>query len=175
MAAGAVLWRHFGLGVGISRFSVSTASSLRATIPHPFFFNRSRSVSGDIADLKRDELAIHVQPRGTFSVGTRFQLMMFGGPSFFRVKQGVITDYTYSESYPFDDASFRDATTNTASISKIGFNAGGDVAFFFTRQVGVGATVQFSGATIDLPGALRSTQKVKVGGGQAGGGLRLRF
>lgn len=132
-------------------------------------------MSGEVQDLKREELAIHVQARGVFPAGTRVQVMVFGGPSFFRVKQGIITDYTYNESYPYDSASFRAATTSTASVSKMGFNGGADLAFFFTRQVGVGGTVQFSGATVQIPGVLGSTREVKVGGGRAGGGLRVRF
>ena len=101
--------------------------------------------------------------------------MVFGGPSFFQVKQGVITDFTISESYPYDDATFRAATMTAADASKIGFNAGGDVAFFFAKQVGVGGTVQFAGTTISLPAAGGASRDVKVGGGKAGGGLRLRF
>jgi opacity protein-like surface antigen len=175
IAGGGIIWGRLGVGVGVSRFSVSTPSTLKATIPHPFFFDRSRSVSGDVAGLQREELAVHVQLRGIFPAGERFQVMVFGGPSFFQVKQGVITDYSYNESYPYDKASFRSATTTTASASKIGFNAGGDVAFFFTRQIGVGATVQFAGTKVQVPAALGATREVKVGGGQAGAGLRLRF
>jgi hypothetical protein len=99
---------------------------------------------------------------------------VFGGPSLFQVDQDVITDVTFDESYPYDEASFRAAGTTSASVSTIGFNVGADVAFFVTRQVGIGATVQFAGATVDVPGLLGSTQAVKVGGGQAGLGLRLR-
>ena len=175
VAAGGVLWRRLAVGVGVSRFSTVTPGSLRATIPHPFFFNQARSISGEVNDLKREELAVHVQARGIFPVGTRLQVMVFGGPSFFQVKQDVITDVTFDESYPYDEASFRSAATTGASVSTIGFNVGGDVAFFFTRQVGIGATVQFASATVDVPGVLGSTQAVKVGGGQAGFGLRLRF
>jgi len=175
VAAGGVLWRRLGAGIGVSQFRISTPSSLTATIPHPFFFNRARSVSGEVGGLTREELAIHFQARGIFPVGTRFQVMVFGGPSFFQVKQSMITDYTYNESYPYDDATFRAATTTPVTVTKIGFNAGGDVAFFFTSQLGVGATVQFSGTSVDVPGALGSTSNVKAGGGQAGGGLRLRF
>jgi len=175
IAGGGIIWGRLGVGVGVSRFSVSTPSTLKATIPHPFFFDRSRSVSGDVAGLQREELAVHVQLRGIFPAGERFEVMVFGGPSFFQVKQGVITDYSYNESYPYDEASFRSATTTTASTSKFGFNAGGDVAFFFTRQIGVGATVQFTGTKIQVPAALGATREVKVGGGQAGAGLRLRF
>ena len=174
-AGGGMLWRRLGVGVGVSRFAISTPASLDATIPHPFFFNRPRAVRGDAGGLKREELAIHVQARGVFPLGRRFQVMLFGGPSFFQVKQGVVTDFTFTDSYPYDDATFRAATTTTAKVSKMGFNAGGDLAFFFTRQLGVGATVQFAGTTVDLPAAGGASRQVKAGGGNAGAGLRLRF
>ena len=174
-AAGGILWRRLGVGVGASRFSVSTPAVLTGTVPHPFFFNQPRSVSGEAAGLKREELAINVQVRGVFPVGTKLQVMVFGGPSFFQVKQGVVSGFTIAESYPFDAATFRAATTTDSSVSKMGFNGGGDVAFFFARQVGVGATVQFAGTTVSLPSAGGATQDVKVGGIKAGGGLRLRF
>ncbi|MBI3049170.1 MAG: hypothetical protein HYY76_12760 [Acidobacteria bacterium] len=58
IAGGGMLWRQLGVGVGVSRFSVATPSSLSATIPHPFFFNRHRSIRADIADLQREELAV---------------------------------------------------------------------------------------------------------------------
>ena len=175
LAGGGFLWRRLGVGVGVSRFSVSTPASLSGTVPHPFFFNRPRSISGDAAGLKREELALHVQASGVLPIGDRLQVMVFGGPSFFRVKQGVVTDFTYTDSYPYDQAQFRAAITTGASASKVGFNAGGDFAFFFTRQVGVGAAVQFAATTVELPGAGGASQKVKAGGGKAGAGLRLRF
>ena len=175
VAAGGVLWRKLGVGVGVSRFSVATPTSLAGTVPHPFFFNQLRSVNGEAAGLKREELAINVQVRGVFPVGAKLQVMVFGGPSFFQVKHGVVNNFTYTESYPYDSATFGAATTADSSASKMGFNGGGDVAFFFARQVGVGATVQFSGTTVALPSAGAASQDVKVGGIKAGGGLRVRF
>ena len=108
-------------------------------------------------------------------MGTRLQVMIFGGPSFFQVKQGIVTDFTYTNDYPFDEAQFAAATTTNTKASKMGFNAGGDLAFFFTRNVGLGATAQFSGTTVALPAAGGANQDVKVGGVKVGGGLRLRF
>jgi hypothetical protein len=49
------------------------------------------------------------------------------------------------------------------------------VGYFFSRQVGVGFTVQVAGATVALPSTGGGTTEVKAGGLQAGGGLRLRF
>ena len=175
VAGGGIVWRRLGIGVGVSRFTLATPTHLAGSIPHPFFFNLPRAVSADVGGLKREELAVHVQARAIVPAGQHVQVMLFGGPSFFQVKQDVVTDFTYTDSYPYDEASFRSATSSTQTKSKIGFNAGGDFAFFFTRQVGVGAAVQFSGTTIPLTSAGGGAADVKVGGVQAGGGLRLRF
>lgn len=163
-----------GVGVAVTRFSKSTPTQLTASVPHPFFFNQGRAVSGDVGGLTREELAIHVRASYLFPTGRRFQVMAFGGPSFFRVTQDVVADFTYTETYPYDAATFASGQASEARQSKIGVNAGVDVAYFFTDRLGVGGLVQFSGATLDFdtPGG---AQDVKAGGVQAGGGLRLRF
>jgi len=174
VTGGATVWRRLAIGVGVTRFSRSTPSTLSGSVPHPFFFNRPRPVSGDIAGLEREELAIHVEAIATAPIGRRLQVMAFGGPSFFRVKQDMVTTFTWAETYPFDDASFGSATVVDADGSKLGFNVGGDVAFFFSRQVGVGGSIRYSAATVEIDVA-GGTHDVKAGGLQAGGGLRLRF
>jgi hypothetical protein len=175
IAAGGMLLGRLGVGVAISRFSVSTPTSFRATVPHPFFFNRARSISADMTDLRREELAVHIQARGVFPVGTRVQAELFGGPSVFRVTQGVITDYSINESFPYDEASFRSATTTNASVSTLGFNVGGDLTYFLTNRLGVGGGFQLSGATVELLSAGGATQDIRVGGPKVSGGIRLRF
>lgn len=175
IVAGSRVWSSLGLAVGVSRFSVSTPASLTATIPHPFFFNRARSVSGEVTGLRREELAVHGQVRGAWSLGRPLQVAVFGGPSFFQVTQTMIADYAYAEDYPYDEASFRAATTTKTAVTAIGFNVGGDVTVFLTPRLGLGASAQYSGATVDVPGALGSTASVKAGGSRVGAGLRLRF
>ena len=174
VAGGARLWRRLAVAVGVTRFSRSTRSTLNGSVPHPFSFNQPRSVTGDVVGLKREELIVDVQARAIAPIGTRLEVVAFGGPSFFQVKQGMVTAFTWAETYPFDEASFANATTARAKGSKVGFNAGVDVAFFISRQVGVGGTIQFSGTTLDVESAA-GTQDVKAGGARAGGGLRLRF
>ncbi len=175
VAGAATVWRRLAIGADISRYSRSTPASLAASIPHPFFFNRPRSVSGAVDGLKRQEVAVHVQARGIVPVSPRVQVSVFGGPSFFRVKQAVVTDFTYASTYPYDTAAFDGADTTTANESALGFNAGVDVALFFSRQVGVGGSMQFSSASVDLPAAGGATQRVDVGGASVGFGLRIRF
>jgi hypothetical protein len=176
ISAGATIWRNVGFGVGVTRFSHSTPSALSASVPHPFFFNRARSVTGDVGGLKREELAVHIQARAIFSPSPKIQGVLFGGPSFFSVKQGIVNDFEITETYPYDTATFSRGVSTTVDESKVGFNVGGDVGYFFTRQVGVGGSVQWSGTTIDVPasGGI-GTFELKAGGLQAGAGLRLRF
>jgi hypothetical protein len=175
IGGGALVWRRLGLRIGVSRFSRATPSTLRGAVPHPFFFNRAREVSGSVTGLKRNELAVHVQAAGVFPAGNRLQVMVFGGPSFFRVKQGVVNDFSYTDAYPYDTATFASTDVTNTKESKVGFNAGADVAFFFTRQLGVGGIVQFAAATVDAPSAGDGALDMKAGGLQAGGGLRVRF
>ena len=176
ISAGATIWRNIGVGVGVTRFSRSTPISLTASVPHPFFFNRARPISGDIGGLKREELAVHVQARANFTPSPKIQAVLFAGPSFFSVNQGIVNDFEISETYPYDTATFSRGVTTTVEESKVGFNVGADVGYFFTRQIGVGGSVQWSGTTIDMPASGGTgTFELKAGGLQAGGGLRLRF
>ena len=173
VGVGVRLWRSLGVGVGVTRLSGSTASALSGSVPHPFYFNRPRSVTGDAVGLERNELAVHVQAQLLAPLGSRLQVTLFGGPSFFRVEQELVTSFNWSETYPFDDAGFNSATTSGAKGSSIGFNAGADVAYF-ARHVGIGAVLQFSHATVALD-LSESSPEIKAGGTKAGGGLRVRF
>ncbi len=175
VSGGAIVSRHFAVGLGVTRFSRSTPTTLSGSTPHPFFFNRPRSISGAPGGVTREELAVHVQLRGVLPLNSHFQAMVFGGPSFFRVKQGMVSDFQYAASYPYDVATFSGATTNAAQVSKVGFNVGGDVECFFTRQLGVGFGLQYAATTVEVLSASGGNLDLKVGGLQAGLGLRLRF
>ena len=173
VSVGARVWRNMAVGAGVTRLSRSTATSIDASLPHPFFFNQPRPVSGAFSGT-RSELAVHAQVRGLFPVNGRVLITVFGGPSFFHIEQSVVSDVEYSEAYPYDSATFTRAIADTQSESDVGYSVGGEFAFFFSRQIGVGVTAQYAGATaqMTLPSG---TGDVKAGGGQIGGGLRLRF
>jgi hypothetical protein len=175
VSGGVRLSRHFGVGVGVTRFSRTTPASIEASVPHPFFFEQPRTVTADVSGLKREELAVHIQVRALVPIGRQLELSAFGGPSFYTVRQGVVTDIEYTESYPFDAVTFDRAVTTSAEKSKAGFNVGADLAYFFTRQLGVGGGLQYSPATVKLGTAAGRTISVDAGGLQVGGGVRLRF
>src|SRR6185295_12014494 len=103
-------------------------------------------------------------------------VMLYGGPSLFTVRQTLVTDVTYSESFPFDTATFTGAqTTESTSKTEVGFHIGGDVAWKFTRNVGIGGMVRFARAEATLNATNNSLVTVDIGGLQFGGGIRLAF
>ena len=167
--------RQIGFAVGVSRAARNGSAQVTAQIPHPFFDDQPRTVSGEAGAISRTETGVHGQlyydmrPRGPWRV--RF----FGGPSYFTVEQEVVTGVDADEAYPFDTAGFRRAATARASGSAIGFNAGLDFARMFNRRVGAGAAVRYSRASIDLDAPAERTVSTDGGGMQATIGVRFLF
>ena len=175
VGGGVRVWRNLAVGVAVSAFSKTHDTSVTARIPHPFFFDRDRQVSGSLGGLTREETAVHVQASWTVAINEMLEVAVFGGPTFFSIKQDLVTDVLFTQAYPYDAATYTGTTTGRQSKSKVGFNVGADVAYYFSGHVGVGVLARVSRATIDLPSQDGGTVAVDTGGFQTGGGLRLRF
>ncbi len=174
VGAGVRLWRQLGVGASFSFTSQTDTAGINAQIPHPFFFNQLRQVSGSQSGLTRREAAVHVLAQWRIPLGARVYVALEGGPSFIAVRQDVVDAFSFSESYPYDTAVFGSATTAAREKSAVGFNAGADVGYMFQRHIGAGGAVRFVRAHTTLEGAGASTG-VDLGGVQYGGGLRVRF
>ncbi|MEO8071346.1 MAG: hypothetical protein ABI652_08075 [Acidobacteriota bacterium] len=182
VAAALRIARRFYVGAGITQFSTSGSAALTAAVPHPFFFDQPREITANIGSLQRQERAVHIQLRAIFPVGRRLVITVFGGPSVVHLRRDLVTDFTYTDAYPYDTPAFGAAATTRESGFAAGFNGGGDLAFYLNRPgtLGVGLSARVAGATIDLPpaaGAARSQAQAqaKADGVQAAAGLRLRF
>ncbi len=168
------LWKGFGVGVGVSRFSKRADATVTAEVPHPFQFNQLRSIEGSTS-ATRSEIAVHLQFAYLVPLTERFRVIAFAGPSRFNVEQTIVTGVQYSQSFPFDTATFSGASTRRATASAAGFNAGADVIWMFGRQFGVGGLIQYSAATAREDAGDNREISVDAGGIQAGGGLRIVF
>jgi len=164
----------FGAGVAVSSFRRTHDAAISGTVPHPFFYDAPRSISGTTPRLKYSELGTHVQLAYLASNG-KVDLSIAGGPSWFHVMQDVVTDVSYADSYPYDVATFSAATINKATKTQIGFNVSYDVGMRLSPVIGVGVLVRFSRALADLTGGNIRAGQVTSGGFQVGGGLRLVF
>jgi len=165
----------FGVGAAVSAFSKSSAGAVTGTVPHPFFFNTQRPLSGSAASLSRSETAVHVL-FGYVAASKHVDVAISGGPTFFNVSQDLVSDVAYTEAYPYDTVTFGSATVSKVTATKAGFNVGGDVAYKFSKNVGVGGLIRYSKASANF--ALAGTASgvtTDVGGMQAGGGVRFYF
>ena len=175
VSGGVRLWRGLALGAGFTRFEGGHDASVDARIPHPFFFDRHRPISGSAPNLTRQERAAHVNVRWFAPVPGPVQIALFAGPSFFSVEQDLVTTVNVTQSFPFDTASFVSAETRRHSESVTGYHVGADAAFFFSRHIGLGGLVRFSRASVDFASEDGGLVPVDFGGVQLSGGLRVRF
>jgi opacity protein-like surface antigen len=175
VSGGVRLWRNLGVGVGVSTYRKGTAASITGRIPHPFFLDRRRDVTGDSGRLQREEIAAHLQAVWMIPVTTRIDVALFGGPSYFSVKQPLVDSLRYDESYPFDTATLSGANASTRKKSKAGFNVGGDVTYMMTKLIGFGGNVRVTHTRLRLSSTDGGTMDVDVGGAQAAAGVRFRF
>jgi hypothetical protein len=169
------LFGRFGAGVSYSRITRTVDATVNASIPHPFYFNQPRTISGTQPGARQEENAVHIDFVALAAATDRLELTVFVGPTVFNTKQDLVTDVSYTESYPFDTATFTSATLTQQSLSKTGVNVGADITWTFTRHIGLGGLIRFSHASATYTASPTNEATVSLGGLQAGGGIRVRF
>ena len=169
------LWKGLAVGGACLAFTVDWhRRGRRPRVPHPFFLQRHRQVTGEADGMRREETAVHIQ--------AQYQLPPFGR---LHVRPGRRAEHhrrqaddrrstsTTRRSSPTiprrSPASIRSASTGTAT----GFNAGVDLQWMFTRTSASAALVRFTQATVDLDVDNRTIQV--DAGGRSRRGIRLAF
>ena len=175
IGGGARLWRWLGAGAAVSLSRRDAVTDIAARLPHPFFLENQRTVTASDLPLARDELAVHLRALVVLPVRSALTVTIFGGPTLFKLTQGLVTDVRFEHAYPYDSAAFEVPVTQQQSGSKVGFNVGADIAYYFTETLGAGWLTSFSRATVELPSVGGDLVGVPAGGVHAVGGLRLRF
>jgi hypothetical protein len=168
------VWKQLALGLGVTRYNRQAQATVDAQIPHPFFDNRFRHVQG-AAPATRTEIGTHVLIGWMMPLSDRFRILVTAGPSVLSVRQTLVTGVEFSETYPYDTAAFKSATAGSATARTTGFNAGADLFWMFSRNVGAGGLVQVTHARAQERTATGHTVSVNAGGAQVGAGLRFVF
>jgi hypothetical protein len=169
------VWKGLAFGAAFSRTSGNGDAEVTASVPHPFFFNQPRSISGTENGIQHAENGVHLQVQYVVPVSDSVHVILGAGPSWISVEHEIVTDLTVTESYPFDTAAFGGAVTKRTKASASGYNVGADVTWMFARSVGVGGMVRYARADVDLEPAAGRTLSMKVGGVQGAGGIRFVF
>jgi len=177
ISGGARLWRDLFVGAAYTqRLKTTGDAALDASLPHPLFFDSPRNVTSTASGLQNREMAVHISVGWRVPITPRFDLRVFGGPSFFTVKQDVVQSLSVAETgAPFTTATIDRATAAQVDASAAGFHIGADASVMFTQNVGIGVLIRYAAATVDLKMADGQTAPIDAGGFAAGAGARIRF
>jgi hypothetical protein len=179
LSAGSRVWRNVSVGIGYHRGSTSGEAAGTVVVPHPIFFNNHRNAAFAASDLERTEQAVHIQFGYMLPLSDKMDVHVFFGPSFFRVKQDVVSDVNFNEvGAPFTSVNATPVVAER-SDSATGVNVGADVSYMLYdngagMKVGAGMFVRYSGASGKIV-VMQSEIDSDVGGLQIGFGARVRF
>ena len=172
------IWRNLQAGYAISFFENSGSGEIEARVPHPQHFNQPRTTSSTLNDITRRELGHHIMVGWTIDATHGIDFTVFAGPSFFNTEQTFVTGLTMSldkEVFPFNELAFPGASTEVLRETVTGYNAGVDMTWRFSDNIGVGALFRYAAGKQDFSPTNASPVEVEVGGLHAGGGLRIAF
>jgi hypothetical protein len=175
IGGGVRAWHNLVAAVTFTSFKDDEPSDITGSVPNPFFFNKPRSFAGTSDPLTHQEQTVHVSALWRVRVSPTLEVGVGGGPSFISLQRDFVKDVEYTEQYPFDTATFSRAVTEQVKQSFVGFHVGGDLAWYFTHNIGVSGTVRYSHANADITTPANNAISLKVGGVETTVGLRLSF
>lgn len=178
LSVGAYVWRNVSVGIGFNKASSKDDATISGAVPHPLFFSRPRNFSDTVPALNRDETAVHLQFGYTLPINEKLDVMVYAGPSFFRVGQDVVSSIDVAErGFPFD-AVLGQATVRRQNDNPVGGHIGADATYklytWNTVTLGAGGFFRYAGSSTDLR-VLDTDVKSDVGGAQVGFGVRVRY
>jgi hypothetical protein len=165
---GVRVWKNLALGGGLAVVSTRQSLAVTGRLPHPFQFNQYRQVEGSADGLARLETMAAFEFSWLMAVTRRIDMFVFGGPAYIHVRQDMATKLKFTETYPYDSATFTGVDTASRSGGAVGATAGVDVSYLLTKRLGVGGEMRYSYAKTTLT---PSTQPASV----PLGGLQMAF
>ncbi|MGE0812046.1 MAG: outer membrane beta-barrel protein [Vicinamibacterales bacterium] len=186
VSSGAVL--DFGVGARLTgnwiaaanfhRTSSADVADVSGQVPHPLFFDRPRSFSASVDDLKRTEQALHLSIGYRLGLTDKVDVQFLAGPSQFRFTQEVVSGVDITEVGGAFTAVNVAAQTQVRKHNAWGGHVGADISYQFaqsgTANFRLGAYIRYAEAASEFQ-VVSQNAKTKVGGTQFGLGLRVRF
>ena len=164
---------HLGVRAAFTYAKRDGDAHYEASFPHPLYFERHRTVSGDISALSYDETSGHLDVVLSTEAGP-LDLAVFAGGSVVKVEAELLDSFTKTEAYPFDQTIVTGVSRAAVSDTPFGFNAGAGVDWRFADHVGLGVQFFYSQAKAKLerPGG---GLEIDAGGAHVTGGIRFMF
>jgi opacity protein-like surface antigen len=168
------IFSGLAVGAAIEILSSTPTETFQASLPHPLYFDSDRTVDGGPVSLSYKENVAHFLVSYTRIAG-RFVVAVSGGPSYFMTKTEVIDEFTYTDSYPFDEATLGSIQPRTFDANGLGFNVGGWVGFRIAGPIAVGADLRYSQGKPKFTTSAGNEVEVSAGGARVGAGVRFLF
>ncbi len=165
---------RLAIAVTLSTSSHDMDVDVAAELPHPFFFDRPRSVEGAVA-AAREQLSLHVSAMWRVREGKKLEFALFGGPSWFELEKEILAGLEFESAYPYDEAMLTEGNVLTHSSVTPGLHLGAEAAWWFRPRAGLLGTIRhvYGPDEFELPDGTRID--LDAGGLQALIGLRFRF
>jgi hypothetical protein len=177
VSAAVRVFMNFTVGVGYHQETNTTDTQISAVVPHPIFFNRPRNITATESGLYRRENATHLTFGWIVPVDDKLDVHVTGGPSFFRLRQDVVSAVRAAETADLNNPVVQSTVTEQRK-SVTGFNLGADVTYILWQnddmRIGAGGFLRYTSAEADVL-MLANEVSTKVGGMQFGFGARVRF
>ena len=167
-SAGYKVWRNLAVGIGYTGTDAKSDAAISASVPDPGFFDVPRSVTATASDVKHQEQQIHFTGTWMVPVTDKMDVAVSFGPTYFLITQEVPNSVEVTE----PAASIASVGKASLDESTLGFHLGVDVTYMVNNRFGVGGLARYTRGSIDVENA---SDKLKAGGFQIGGGLRVRF
>lgn len=172
-------YKGLGVLVGYTATNREEKGAFDASLPHPLFLSRPRTLDGNLSGFEYKEASFYADLAYVGGKpGGHLEWVLFAGASFFQVKVDFLDRITYNQSYPYDSVTLRDAPAANIEESPVGWNAGGrlDYRFGKSRRFGAGVMARYSAATVKTRGSTESTEvSFDAGGFEVGAGIRIYF
>jgi len=172
-AVGFRITRSIGVELGVDVSSRNLESTYSTSVPHPLLFNNPRTAGGNGShSLSENTLFLNFVFGARFG---KFGLDLFVGPAYIFSKAQIISEMSYSQSYPYDDISLS-TSTKEVSMNVFGFNGGARILFYFNDTVALFTGARFIGGKASFdPETGLPYPEITLGGFRAGGGLKILF
>ena len=168
IAGGYKVWRNLAIGVAYTYASSDGDAAIAASVPDPLLFDNHRAVATSASDLKHSENQFHITATWMIPVTDKIDVGLNFGPTFFSAKQDIPNGLVVTEPGP----TVSSITVAEIDESAVGVHFGLDVNYMVNPRFGVGGMARFTRGSSDIE---NSTENLKFGGFQIGGGLRVRF
>ena len=180
MGLGVRLARGSGLALAGQWARRSTEANVSAELPPLIHPDRGfRAVAGT-APVDQERQSLHLGASWSRVLGERTELSVSAGPSWFRVRQELVTDVSFTERYPFDAPAFGRADSTVGVGGGFGWHAALDMTWWLGRRLGAGALVRYTSGEVLLDpgrpvGYLADPVPALQRGVEVVGGFRVRF